>query len=575
MSSEEDNEKRKTDDGLGNNSDNKVQRVGAKRRRREEQTSINLPTMNDDVPGKQDVGGKESSAIDADRTLGSPMVLGIPSPSFADKKRKDAGTVGTSGEESALANADAPLVSNELSSILLALAATNSSVQQLPQRQTDHSSRQEPEADSFSVTNLHQQSGTVLRLGTGQHTSASFPVLSSVASTEHQQSSPFFNPPVGLPGSNAILENPLAMLARLVASLTGTHLPSAMVSQQQQTEPQSNRHETYQLSQTPNEAIPLAIASLLNPNHDNQQPAAIQEMLRQSAQSALQSGQPPSLHSFPPSAPMMHQPSMMGPPFIQQQAQFYHQAPTQDQQNPVNNTHLLSVLTSLLSTQLQGQQHHHQAPPPPPQVTVVNALTNLIISSFSQQQQEQQARAAALNSMFYAPPSAVAAAASMPQQQGQQQQQQQQALHPNLEALLHNFCTSTAAAATANSDPNGSPLGAGAATADPVSSSHTNNDGTISSNPDGPDMAMELSGRPPVVMYIPDVDERSLSEYQCLVRKQIELFEATHEDAVCQVRFSNTYTAMDGSIRDASHFRSAPLIFRRHKEETSPSFSVK
>jgi hypothetical protein len=39
-----------------------------------------------------------------------------------------------------------------------------------------------------------------------------------------------------------------------------------------------------------------------------------------------------------------------------------------------------------------------------------------------------------------------------------------------------------------------------------------------------------LTGRPPVVLYI-TCDDDSLSEYQCLVRKQIELFEAGREDA--------------------------------------------
>jgi hypothetical protein len=37
------------------------------------------------------------------------------------------------------------------------------------------------------------------------------------------------------------------------------------------------------------------------------------------------------------------------------------------------------------------------------------------------------------------------------------------------------------------------------------------------------------SGRPPTILYIP-CDDESLSEYQCVLRKQIELFEATTED---------------------------------------------
>ena len=38
-----------------------------------------------------------------------------------------------------------------------------------------------------------------------------------------------------------------------------------------------------------------------------------------------------------------------------------------------------------------------------------------------------------------------------------------------------------------------------------------------------------LTGRSPIPLYI-SCDDDSLSEYQCLVRKQIELFEATEED---------------------------------------------
>jgi hypothetical protein len=38
-----------------------------------------------------------------------------------------------------------------------------------------------------------------------------------------------------------------------------------------------------------------------------------------------------------------------------------------------------------------------------------------------------------------------------------------------------------------------------------------------------------LSGRPPVILYVP-CDEESLTPYQCLARKQIELFEAQQSD---------------------------------------------
>ena len=44
--------------------------------------------------------------------------------------------------------------------------------------------------------------------------------------------------------------------------------------------------------------------------------------------------------------------------------------------------------------------------------------------------------------------------------------------------------------------------------------------------------------REPVVLFM-DCDEDSLSEYQCLIRKQMELFEATAEEAACSVQGRN------------------------------------
>lgn len=112
--------------------------------------------------------------------------------------------------------------------------------------------------------------------------------------------------------------------------------------------------------------------------------------------------------------------------------------------------------------------------------------------------------------------------------QGQQQLQ----LNPQLLALLGNF----AAAAASSNNINPEPIPPAAAAA--ANQDSSSNDGNVSgsSGGGGSDLALELSGRPPVIMYIPDSDERSLSEYQCLVRKQIELFEANEEDVECQVR---------------------------------------
>ncbi|KAL3920456.1 MAG: hypothetical protein SGARI_006938 [Bacillariaceae sp.] len=42
-------------------------------------------------------------------------------------------------------------------------------------------------------------------------------------------------------------------------------------------------------------------------------------------------------------------------------------------------------------------------------------------------------------------------------------------------------------------------------------------------------VATSSGGRAPIIMYMP-CDDESLSEYQCVLRKQIELFQATSED---------------------------------------------
>ena len=41
-----------------------------------------------------------------------------------------------------------------------------------------------------------------------------------------------------------------------------------------------------------------------------------------------------------------------------------------------------------------------------------------------------------------------------------------------------------------------------------------------------------LPRRPPFPLYVPGIDDHNLSEYYCLVRQQIEFFEATDQDVV-------------------------------------------
>lgn len=53
-----------------------------------------------------------------------------------------------------------------------------------------------------------------------------------------------------------------------------------------------------------------------------------------------------------------------------------------------------------------------------------------------------------------------------------------------------------------------------------------------------PQEAAQLSGKPPQALYM-SCDDDSLSEYQCLVRQQIELFEALREDVVSNAKGRN------------------------------------
>jgi hypothetical protein len=557
--SSDDEKKRGKDDGLSKKSKHgKEHRAGAKRRRREEQSSGGSVISRDPT-----LDGKAKNAISGQgivRTWSnvygisvSPIIHNFAPPG-ADEKRKSVPSGTTAPERT---NADVMAMAASQAGLAAIHPATNS-VQQLPPRQ-------EPGTESFrgGMTSLQRESASTALVGAlaAAARDISAPLASVASSTDHHQqirnSNPLFrNPPgAGVPASNTVLEPPLALLARLLAEQQGgPHLSSSEVLAQHLPVDQPLSQ------QTTNEPIPL-----LNPNHFVQQPSTIQEMLRQMAQAALQSGQPPPLSQFlPPNNaptavlhPLLGGPRYMGPQQQHQPAPFYHQDSVrplqQQQQNPaLSNTQLLSVLSSLL--QLQDQQQ--QQVPPFPQAAAANVLTSLIQSSFGQPQQQQQAQpeqqqsrgggggGSTLNSILYAPPNAAAAAASMLQQG---LPPPMPALHPNLVALLQNFASSTAAASN-NNNPEPIPPRT-AAVANPARSYQTsNNDGNVSSNSGGSDLVMELSGRPPVVMYIPEVDDRSLSEYQCMVRKQIEIFEATHEDVECQVRSFLSLPTMISSL---------------------------
>jgi hypothetical protein len=60
----------------------------------------------------------------------------------------------------------------------------------------------------------------------------------------------------------------------------------------------------------------------------------------------------------------------------------------------------------------------------------------------------------------------------------------------------------------------------------------------------GPDnQDKTLTGRQPICMYM-DCDDESLSEYQCFLRNQIELFEATNEDLQLNAQKMNKYVVL-------------------------------
>lgn len=67
-----------------------------------------------------------------------------------------------------------------------------------------------------------------------------------------------------------------------------------------------------------------------------------------------------------------------------------------------------------------------------------------------------------------------------------------------------------------------------------------------------------LTGRSPIVLYM-SCDDESLSEYQCLVRKNIELFEATQIDADSNAQGRNKPIVM-GKEPGKTHFIRRDLI---------------
>jgi hypothetical protein len=75
-----------------------------------------------------------------------------------------------------------------------------------------------------------------------------------------------------------------------------------------------------------------------------------------------------------------------------------------------------------------------------------------------------------------------------------------------------------------------------------VSVAHTSGAASARPSQGGPPLAREesqLSGRPPVCLHL-DLDEQTLSDYQCLLRKHIELFETRPEDIQSGVQGRNT-----------------------------------
>jgi hypothetical protein len=151
--------------------------------------------------------------------------------------------------------------------------------------------------------------------------------------------------------------------------------------------------------------------------------------------------------------------------------------------------------------------------------------------SLLQQQQQQQARGIAVSSGSN--PSSALLAQALAQQQYQQQQQQQH----GMQGILTNPAAVLAAQAfglQGTSITDAPPSNVESSTCTSQTAAQASQGFAASAQGSSTAAAAEqeaigMTGRPPVAIYI-SCDDDSLSEYQCLVRKQIELFEAGLED---------------------------------------------
>jgi len=258
-------------------------------------------------------------------------------------------------------------------------------------------------------------------------------------------------------------------------------------------------------------------------------PATANMLLRQQALGTVFANPPQAAPSAAAGASLMNPANIFLGNQIHQAA---HQPPPLVSGNIVNsNTDQSQQLAAALQQQLwaaslaaAAASNAFAAPP----------NLNHDVAAAQPQVQQPSSNLAALNPQLVALLSQLVAQQQQPQQQPQQGIAQNAAGFVNPAAWLANVAPSAAASLCGPSF--------GSTTSSSITVPTTNhltlltNQGQPASNvarhPDNPlphHNTANLTGRPSVTLYI-SCDDDSLSEYQCLARKQIELFEAGREE---------------------------------------------
>ncbi|KAL7562784.1 hypothetical protein ACA910_020896 [Epithemia clementina (nom. ined.)] len=209
---------------------------------------------------------------------------------------------------------------------------------------------------------------------------------------------------------------------------------------------------------------------------------------------------------------------------------------------------ILQLQTALLQSQLQQLTHQHMQTKQQQQQQQEQQQQQLNL------QQQQYLQQAAFLSGFY--PFSLAQTLAAQQQQLQQQMQQQQlsqhqqqqlqlAQQQLAQALMSyeqqqqqqqqseqglSVMAATTAGGTADmTNSNWFAVAPNPLSSPPTAATAGNSPSSAALGQTAPDGGPGLTGRPPIVLYM-TCDDDALSEYQCLVRKNIELFEANFQD---------------------------------------------